>query len=247
MLLDTYAIRNTMIQILPGSPPAFSKRVHASISKVEPLLKTLQVHPQPPEALIQAYLIHIADLSDANFRKILDLKGIKNKTEQTQLTELYQMHKLSERYKSSVVEKSPLLTPLTISGTGGSSLGPSAGATAAVQGLGQLGVGAAATLSTANLPGNIKFDPRGLGDAIMDRFASPSLGGVGTPREGANSPPTGDGFSGNPVIALPATGAEAGARLNENLKNIGKFFRKDLGGFSGRFGSSRSPAPEDRA
>ena len=247
MLLDTYAIRNTLMQILPGSPPAFSKRVQASISKVEPLLKTLQVHPQPPEALIQAYLIHIGDLSDTNFRKILDLKGIKNKGEQNHLIELYQMHKLSDRYKSSVVEKSPLLTPLIVSGVGGSSLGPGTGATAAVQGLGQFGAGAAATLSTANLPGNLKFDPRGLGDAIMDRFASPSLGGVGTPREGAQSPPTGDGFAGNPAISLTGTGAEAGAKLNENLKNIGKFFRRDLGGFSGRFGTSRSPAPEDRS
>lgn len=246
MLLDTHAVRSTLLHVLPSSPAAFTKRVHTSISKIEPLLKTLQVHPQPPEALIQAYLVHIADLSDANFRKILDLKGIKNKNEQNHLVELYQMHKLSERYKSSVVEKSPLLTPLAISATGASS-GPSAGAAAAVQGLGQLGAGAAASLSTANLPANIKFDPRGLGDAIMDRFASPSLGGVGTPREGAQSPSTADGVMNNATGSLAGTGAEAGAKLNENLKNIGKFFRRDLGGFGARFGSSRSPAPEDRS
>lgn len=246
MLLDTYAVRSTLLHILPSPPAAFTKRVHTSISKVEPLLKTLQVHPQPPEALIQAYLVHIADLSDTNFRKILDLKGIRNKNEQNHLVELYQMHKFSERYKSSVVEKSPLLTPLTISGTGASS-GPGAGAAAAVQGLGQLGVGAAASLSTANLPANMKFDPRGLGDAIMDRFASPSLGGIGTPREGAQSPPNADSVINNGTASSAGTGAEAGAKLNENLKNIGKFFRRDLGGFGGRFGSSRSPAPEDRS
>lgn len=154
------------------------------------------------------------------------------------------MHKLSERYKASVVEKSPLLTPLTISAAG-TSTGPG-GAAAAVQGLGQLGAGAAATLSTANLPANMKFDPRGLGDAIMDRFASPSLG-VGTPRDGAQSPPNADGPMNNATASLAGTGAEAGAKLNENLKNIGKFFRRDLGGFGGRFGSSRSPAPEDRS
>jgi vacuolar protein sorting-associated protein 53 len=234
MLLDTHAVRSTLLAILPSPPAAFTKRVHTSISKVEPLLKTLQVHPQPPEALIQAYLVHIADLSDANFRKILDLKGIKNKSEQSHLVELYQMHKLSERYKASVVEKSPLLTPLTISAATG-------------QGLGQLGAGAAATLSTANLPANMKFDPRGFGDAIMDRFASPSLGGVGTPRDGAQSPPNADGGANHATNSLAGTGAEAGAKLNENLKNIGKFFRRDLGGFGGRFGSSRSPAPEDRS
>jgi vacuolar protein sorting-associated protein 53 len=247
MLLDTHAIRSALLQILPSPPTAFTKRVHTSMSRVEPLLKTLQVHPQPPEALIQAYLVHIADLSDANFRKILDLKGIKNKNEQNHLVELYQMHKLSERYKSTVVEKSPLLTPLTISAAGpGSAAG--VGAAAAVQGLGQLGAGAAASLSTANLPANMKFDPRGLGDAIMDRFASPSLGGVGTPREGAQSPPNADGAFSNTASSLAGSGAEAGAKLNENLKNIGKFFRRDIGGFGGRFGAgSRSPAPEDRS
>ena len=246
MLLDTHAVRATLLCILPNPPAAFTKRVYTSISKVEPLLKTLQVHPLPPEALIQAYLVHIADLSEANFRKILDLKGIKNKSEQSHLVELYQMHKLSERYKTSVVEKSPLLTPLAISAAGGSS-GPGAGAAAAVQGLGQLGAGAAATLSTANLPANMKFDPRGLGDAIMDRFASPSLGGIGTPREGAQSPPNADGVSHHDAVSTAGAGADTGAKLNENLKNIGKFFRRDLGGFGGRFGSSRSPAPEDRS
>jgi vacuolar protein sorting-associated protein 53 len=246
MLLDTHAIRSALLNILPSQPAAFTKRVHTSMSKVEPLLKTLQVHPQPPEALIQAYLVHIADLSDANFRKVLDLKGIKNKNEQNHLVELYQMHKFSERYKASVVDKSPLLTPLTISATGATS-GPSAGAAAAVQGLGQLGAGAAATLSTANLPANMKFDPRGLGDAIMDRFASPNLGGVGTPREGAQSPPGADSAANTATMSLAGTGADAGTKLNENLKNIGKFFRRDLGGFGGRFGNSRSPAAEDRS
>jgi vacuolar protein sorting-associated protein 53 len=246
MLLDTHAVRATLLGILPNPPAAFTKRVYTSISKVEPLLKTLQVHPLPPEALIQAYLVHIADLSDANFRKILDLKGIKNKSEQNHLVELYQMHKLSDRYKTSVVEKSPLLTPLVISAAGASS-GPGAGAAAAVQGLGQLGAGAAATLSTANLPANMKFDPRGLGDAIMDRFASPSLGGIGTPRDGAQSPPNADGAANNDMASLAGAGADTGAKLNENLKNIGKFFRRDLGGFGGRFGNSRSPAPEDRS
>lgn len=248
MLLDTYAIRSSLLHILPSPPAPFTKRVNTSFSKVEPLLKTLQVHPQPPEALIQAYLVHIADLSEANFRKILELKGIKNKNEQNRLIELYQMHKLSERYKSTLVEKSPLLTRFTLSAAGApTGAGAGAGAAAAVQGLGNLGAGAAASLSTANLPGNMKFDPRGLGDAIMDRFASPSLGGVGTPRDGAQSPPNADGGSNNPTISLTGTGAEAGAKLNENLKNIGKFFRRDLGGFGGRFSNSRSPAPEDRS
>jgi hypothetical protein len=34
----------------------------------------------------------------------------------------------------------------------------------------------------------------------------------------------------------------AAANLNENLKNIGKFFRRDLGGFGGRFGRGADDA-----
>ena len=84
MLLDTHEIRTTLSQVLPGNPPPalFLKRVNAALGRVEPLLKTLQVRPSPPEALVQAYLIHIADLSEANFKKILELKGIRTKTEQ---------------------------------------------------------------------------------------------------------------------------------------------------------------------
>ncbi|KAL6249027.1 Vacuolar protein sorting-associated protein 53 [Rhinocladiella similis] len=248
MLLDTHEIRNTMSRILPGSPPPlFIKRVTAAFGKVEPLLKTLQVRPSPPEALVQAYLIHIADLSEANFRKILELKGIKAKADQNHLVELFQMHKFSPRYKDSLVEKSPLLTSMNLSASGVVPV-PSSTPAAALHNLSALGNSAAASLSTANLPGNMKFDASGLGNAIIDRFSGPS---IGTPRDGAQSPP----LVGVPVMSAPGeggfSGGEAGAKLNENLKNIGKFFKRDLGGFGGigRFGSkATSPAPpEDRA
>lgn len=244
MLLDTHAIRTTLTHILPTDPPPplFLKRVTTSFGKIEPLLKTLQVRPSPPEALIQAYLIHIADLSENNFRKILDLKGIRGKNEQTHLIELFQMHKLSERYKSSLVERSPLLTPLNIS----SGVPPAAAPAAALQNLSALGNSAAASLSTANLPANMRFDASGLGNAIIDRFSSPHIGGSSTPRDGAQSPPTDFSQMSNLNQSNPGP-AETGAKLNENLKNIGKFFRRDLGGFGGRFASkASSPAPDDR-
>jgi vacuolar protein sorting-associated protein 53 len=250
MLLDTHEIRSTLSQILPGNPPPalFIKRVNTAMGRVEPLLKTLQVRPSPPEALVQAYLIHIADLSDTNFRKILELKGIRTKTEQGQLIELFQMHKLSPRYKDSLVEKSPLLTPLNVSPGTNLPSASSVAPTNALQNLSALGNSAAASLSTANLPANMKFDASGLGNAIMDRFSSPSLG---TPRDGAQSPPA---INVPPFIdgVGQTQQAESGAKLNENLKNIGKFFKRDLGGFGGlggRFGGSKatSPAPEDRS
>lgn len=146
------------------------------------------------------------------------------------------MHKLSERYDSSLVEKSPLMTPMIVSGHAATAAG-------AVQGLGVLGTSAAASISTASLPG--KFDPSLFGNAIMsaardgvDRFGTPSLGGA-TPRDGAQSPPQAqDGIT----LAAPGGGGVAGGNLNENLKNIGKFFRRDLGGFGGRFGKGQDEA-----
>ena len=224
MLLDTHAIRSTLMQILPTSAP-FQKRVTTAMAKPEPLLKTLQVRPSPPEALVQGYLIHIADLSDANFRKILEMKGIRPRSaEANHLVELFQMHKLSPRYTGSLVEKSPLLTPLNI--------------TAGPTGVSAAGVPAAAlhnvavSLSTANLPANM--------NAIMDRFTSPQ---VGTPREDrAMSPPIAGAEAG--------LSGENGGRLD--LNKIGKFFKRDMGGFGGlggRFGNTGSkgvsPAPPE--
>ena len=86
----------------------------------------------------------------------------------------------------------------------------------------------------------------------MDRFSSPS---VGTPREGAQSPPPINAPTAPAAVdsMLGVQGQDAGAKINENLKNIGKFFKRDLGGFGGlggRFGGSKatSPAPpEDRS
>lgn len=262
MLLDTHEIKKTLSQLMPGNPPpaTFLKRVSASIGKVEPLLKTLQVNPSPPEALVQAYLIHIADLSDTNFKKVLDLKAIKNRSEHAQLLELYQMHKLSPRYQGSLVEKNPLLTALAGPGPQPQTVsGPASTGTAALQNLSALGNSAAASLTTANLPGNINMKfADGIGSALMDRFSSatPVLGGA-SPRDGAQSPPPSSmnipNLTVTPAVAEAMNGdgdGETGTKLNENLKNIGKFFKRDLGSFGGigRFGGSKSasPAPEDR-
>ena len=47
--------------------------------KLDSLLKT-QVSDSQPEGIVQVYLIHIADSSPANFRKVLDLRGIRRAT-----------------------------------------------------------------------------------------------------------------------------------------------------------------------
>ncbi|KAA6416345.1 MAG: vacuolar sorting-associated 53 [Lasallia pustulata] len=190
MLLDSYVLKKGFEELItltssPGTaaPTGYLKRVSASMSRLDPLLKTLQVRPAPPEALIQAYLIHIADRSDANFRKVLDLKGIR-KADHTHLLELFHAHRASPR-NENLPAQSPLLTPLVLhSGSGSAHLGA---------GIGSLST--AATLSTAALPG--RFDAATLGSAIMtaardgvDRLGTPALGGGSTtPSSGSMSPP----------------------------------------------------------
>lgn len=174
------------------------------MSRIDPLLKTLQVRPVPPEALVQAYLIHIADKSDTNFRKIMDLKGIR-KAEQTQLLDLFSAFKASPSH-SGLVDNSPFLTPIQLQAppsTGG--IGSNVGSV-----MGQM--------STPNLAAG-RFDPAGLGNMLVnaardgvDRFGSPAPGQLHAEGDGK-------------------------ANLNDNLKNIGKFFRRDVGGFRG-FGKS---------
>ena len=105
----------------------------------------------------------------------------------------------------------------------------------------------AASMSTPNLHG--RFDPLSYGSAMLtaardgvDRFGSPALGSSSsaTP-SGLVSPPStdqkggaGDGSGG--MLAAPVS--QAGGNLNENLRNIGKFFKRDMSTF-GRFGGSR--------
>ncbi|KAJ6080383.1 hypothetical protein N7467_010136 [Penicillium canescens] len=238
MLLDSYTLKSGLSSLLPAPAPAgFVKRVNTSFFKIETLLKTLQVRPSPPEALVQAYLIHIADRNNNNFRKILDLKGIRSRQEQNHLVELFQLHRASDRYASSLQPNNPILAALQ---------GPTAtGTTSVSQGL---GLGSA----TSAMPS--RFDASMLGSAIIsaakdgvDRFGNPSLttlGAAGPPASGSgitspsgtSSPaPTGSILQPNNVQTSEGTAA---GNLNENLKNIGKFFRRDLGGFGGRFGRS---------
>lgn len=237
MLLDSFTLKSGLTSLLPAPAPAgFVKRLNASFYKIETLLKTLQVRPSPPEALVQAYLIHIADRNNNNFRKILDIKGIRSRQEQNHLVELFQLHRASDRYAANLQQSNPMLTaiqtPAATTSTGSVSQG--------------LGLG-----STSSMPS--RFDASMLGSAIIsaakdgvDRFGNPSLasgvaGITGTTSTGAV------GTSGTSSPALGSLGQQAGHlqsptetsaanNLNENLKNIGKFFRRDLGGFGGRFG-----------
>lgn len=170
------------------------------MGRIDPLLKTLQVRPSPAEGLVQAYLIHIGDRSDANFRKILDLKGVR-KQDQAHLVEMFVIHRDSPAAQDrQLVQSSPLLTPLLASGGGtgvGGSTGPSTGAGAAG-----------------------RFDASTLGGMLL----SAARDGVGV-----------TGLSGATGASTPVGQGEK-ATINENLKNIGMFFRRDIGGLGARFG-----------
>ncbi|KFY80977.1 hypothetical protein V499_00219, partial [Pseudogymnoascus sp. VKM F-103] len=95
LLLDKYVLTSSLTSLLPPNP-SFQKRVALSLARLDPLLKTLQVRPSPPEALVQAYLIHIHDRSDSNFRKVLDLKGVR-RSEIGSLIELFGVHRASAK------------------------------------------------------------------------------------------------------------------------------------------------------
>lgn len=222
MLLDKYVLTKGFETLLTGStnPPAnFIKRVTASTAKLDPLLKTLQVRPTPPEGLVQAYLIHIGDKSDANFRKILELKGVR-KADQGALVELFQAHRSSPTH-ATLVQNSPLLTPL--------SLQSSAQASA-------LGSYNPAQALAGGVPGlQTRFDPSTFGSAIMsaarDGVERMGTSNIAMVRDGTMSPPHG-------------SEGEIRAGMNENLRSLGKFFRRDMsGGMSGlrgTFGGSKA-------
>ncbi|KAI7917766.1 vacuolar protein sorting 53 [Pyricularia oryzae] len=206
MLLDKYVLTKSFESLMSyhthsnpeGSqytPSAsFVKRVNQIMSRIDPLLKTLQVRASPPEGLVQAYLIHIGDKSDTNFRKILDLKGLRSKADQAHLVELFTIHKEGTAAPGGkqLVMSSPLLTPLMASSGFG-------------------GGGAMATNPGLDAASSI-------GEKLLSAARDTGVTGLGV------SIPGGAG-GGNPQV-----------NINENLKNIGKFFRRDIGGLGARFG-----------
>lgn len=200
---------------------------------------------------MQAYLIHIADRNNANFRKILDLKGIRSRQEQNHLVELFQVHRASDRHAPNLQQNNPILAALQTSNA------PSSSSVSQGLGLGNLSTSAAASIGASNLP--TRFDPSMLGSALISA-AKDGVDRFGTPIGNATSSAAGVVGSGSAAIANTAastsssttpapmsqgqnqtsesSGNTTSGNLNENLKNIGKFFRRDLGGFGGRFGRS---------
>lgn len=232
MLLDSYVLKKGLSELPtldaePGTPlnQAFVKRVTQSTAKLDPILKTLQVRSSPSEGLVQAYLIHIRDRSEANFRKILELKGISRKQDQSHLIELFNAHKSSPA-NEGLQASNPLIASLQLT----SQPSAASGSLAALK-------DSAVASSAPSLPA--RFDPTNFGAALMsaardagDRFGSPHLvvGGSGAGASTAASRTTSPPPAG---MEVNGDGEKVPASLNENLKNIGKFFRRDAGSFGG--------------
>ena len=222
MLLDKYVLTKAFENLLsyhnpsPSTPhvpsPAFIKRVNQSMNRIDPLLKTLQVRPSPPEGLVQAYLNLIGDRSDTNFKKILDLKGVR-KQDYNHLIELFQVHR-DGTANGKLVQSSALLGPLMTT----SGLGSTGGLSAINPAAAAFSVAGGSSLQT-------RFDAASLGEKLLS--AARDLGTGAADKAGA-----------------AASGADK-ATINENLKNIGNFFKRDIGGLGARFGKRDGSQPAD--
>jgi len=140
MLLDAYVIKKALEEVImlrkpdahpgheeePAQPPqSYLKHVARTLAKLDVLLKTLQVSTSPSEGIVQAYLIHVADSNPANFKKVLDLKGVR-KGEQAAFVELFKAH---VPVHDGLVENSPVMAGINLStlSTVGQGLSGSAG------------------------------------------------------------------------------------------------------------------------
>ena len=192
-------------------PSGFVRRVEHSMNRMDPLLKTLQVRSSPPEGLVQAYLIHIGDRSDTNFKKILELKGVR-KQDQAHLIELFNIHKESGS-NDKLVQNSALLTPLM---TGPHLSGSSSG------GVGGVGLGVMNPTAALSAASGARFAAGSLGEKLLSAARDIGTGAAAG---------TGMGMG----AGAGPSGSEK-ATINENLRNFGKFFKKDFGGLGARFG-----------
>ncbi|KAK1777302.1 Vps53-like protein [Copromyces sp. CBS 386.78] len=191
----------------PPPPASYIKRVNQSMTKIDPLLKTLQVRPSPPEGLVQAYLNLIGDRSDANFKRILELKGVPKK-DHSHLLELFSIHRDGAGVGRTLAQNSPLLTPLFAS-------------------MGSGGIGGG-----IGVPGH--HASHGSGSVMTSRFdAATSLGEKLL--SAARDMSTTEGATSGGTTTTTAV-SEKQATINENLKNIGNFFRRDIGALGARFG-----------
>ena len=243
---------------------SYLKHVNRTFAKVDSILKVIQVQVNPPEGLVQAYLIHVADKSDINFRKVLELKGIK-KQDQPALVDLFRVFVRSREEAGDMCEDdtklvdqstvlSPLLVQVPTTAPTGSGLSSGMGSSGSLQNqiskfdardFGSALINAARDgvdrLQTPGMMGIGGSDTGSVGSGNNGGLTGLGIGGLGDPMSGGTGD-NGDGESaqsqatssaGN-KLSLSFGNSDTAANLNENLRNIGRFFRRETGS---RFGS----------
>ncbi|KAK6351884.1 Vacuolar protein sorting-associated protein 53 [Orbilia javanica] len=229
MLLDVYSVKKCLEELMTltaeegvTAPATFIKHVNRAISRIDIILKVIQVRSSPPEGLVQAYLIHIADKSETNFRKILDIKGIKGR-EASEPIELFHAHKAAYEGLSegNVVMNLLNNNNFVVGGNTGMPM--------------MISGGPAGLMISPSLGG--KFDAATFGSALMagmkegvDRLGTPGIGSVGGSAGGGGTGTNSPGV-GNVQLGVADVAKDGVAGLNESMKNFGRFFR------GGRFGS----------
>ncbi|ODQ66523.1 hypothetical protein NADFUDRAFT_82314 [Nadsonia fulvescens var. elongata DSM 6958] len=207
MLLDLYVLKSAFLKMPKFSPDIneapssnYSKHVNALLKKPETLLKVILTQISPHESLVQNYFYLIGDRSTENFIKILELKGITNKAEQRTFIELFKSH---SKAHDNLSENSPILQNLEVLPKGANNI-VSNHQSSSVGGLGL-------NLNTHKRSGSG-------GNTIFPGVASPA--GI---FESANLL-TKEGFEKG---LERFTSTKDGNKLNENIKNFGRFFRRD--------------------
>ena len=237
LLLDTHALKQCLLDLpslAPGAasapPTAHVKRVAVATARIDALLKTLQVRAVPPEGLVQAYLIHVADSSEANFRRVLDLKGISRPKDQAPIVEVFQAFRAARgQHEPSLPAASVVLAPLHMPAPGGTAAQAAASFGSSLLSAARDSVDRISSSATPVPSGTVTptaGTPRTMAGAVASREGSPA------PGAGAHGGETLDGTA-------------SVRNVSENLRSFGKFFRRDLGGF-GRFGTAGgagSPVP----
>lgn len=235
-------------------PASFVKRTNATMGRIDPLLQTLLVRAAPHEGFVTAYLDFIGDRSDTNFKKVLDLKGVR-KQDQMYLLDTFGHLRDGSSVKGKLVNSSPLLAGLM---NGGSGAGGGAGGAGAAGGIGAGGLGGVGVAGVAGLgvvsgaaadalSGAARgFDPTAFGEKLLNA-AREGVDRIGTPiggdSSGGGAGSGGAGGAGSGLGSAAAAGGGGGttpgasnAAINENLRKMGDFFRRDNFGLGARFG-----------
>ena len=209
---------STAHQQQPPPPQSYLNHVARTFVKLDSLLKTLQVSASPPEGLVQAYLIHIADSSPSNFRKVLDLRGIR-RTDQPQLVELFHAHVPAH---DGLAESSSLMASIN--------------------------AGSLATTVAAGLSGGGGGGSGGIGGISgMGGLGGGGLGGGGGGSSGSATPSSSGGMGGfenlSAVLAAARDGVDTLRLEGESAGGgLGRLFRRDVSGGSFRFGRDKDAA-----